>query len=124
MTLYSCSHNVVQSFCVFSRCWFYCYVRLSGGFQLFCTPSVLSSANSCSTSGDYPFHVTSAPHVMSDLPLIVSSVSKAECYGPTCLIIIMRFPDFLSHCRWGVIAVLSFIIFHWCQLWCLSHLIA
>ena len=116
MTLYSCSHNIVQSFCFFSRCWFYCYVRLSGGFQsqVYCLLQILYKLMlhfwrlSLSIS---PLH----PMLCLICPLLFHQFPKLSVVVP-CLIITTRLPDSLSHCRWGIIAVLSFIIFHWCQL--------
>ena len=52
---------------------------MTGHYHKLCKVSQFYTSSS-STSGDHSFpHVTSAPHVMSDLPLIVLSVSKAEC---------------------------------------------
>ena len=52
---------------------------MTGHYHKLCKVSQFYTSSS-STSGDHSFpHVTSAPHVISDLPLIVLSVSKAEC---------------------------------------------
>ena len=65
---------------------------------MFYTLSILSSLKSLSfIQAQVPLleiilpYVTSAPHIMSDLPLIVSLVSKLSVVVP-CFIVIMKFP--------------------------------
>ena len=81
--------------------------RLSNGLELLGSPVWGSDDfyDSCFASRFYIF---------IHLPLSVSSVSKAECRGTMSH---HHHEDSLSDCGWGIIAVLSFIIFHCCQLW-------